>query len=158
MIVQEIGKMTDEQTFEISLRQLKDYQFLVDFQLPDMPEFIIDELPDLGEGKGPNPSRLLASSVAGCLSASLLFCLRKTKVDPATVHTRVQIALGRNEKKRLRVQKLHVTLEVEFVDSEIPKRFEKCKKIFEEFCVVTESVKAGIPVDVDVIGKLSTEN
>ncbi|MFX0204870.1 MAG: OsmC family protein [Candidatus Hodarchaeota archaeon] len=150
--------MSDEETFEISLRQLENYQFLVDFQLPDTPKLLIDELPALGEGKGPNPSRILASSVAGCLSASLLFCLRKADFDPAAMGARVQITLGRNEKNRLRVKKIAISLEVEFSDSEIPKRFEKCKKIFEEFCVVTQSVRDGIPIDVNVISKLPEAN
>jgi hypothetical protein len=42
---------------------------------------LTDEPPPLGQGAGPNPSRLLAASVANCLSASLLFALRKFNPD-----------------------------------------------------------------------------
>jgi hypothetical protein len=30
------------------------------------------------------------------------------------------------------------------------KRFEICRGVFEDFCIVTESIRQGIPVKVDV--------
>jgi hypothetical protein len=29
-------------------------------------------------------------------------------------------------------------------------RFDRCRQVFEDFCIVTQSVRAGIPVDVQI--------
>ncbi len=61
--------------FEIDLK-LKEspFQFEVDFKVPEVEKFVVDEPPDTGgEGKGSNASRLLASATGFCLSANLAF-------------------------------------------------------------------------------------
>ena len=68
--------MSDTQQFSFTLEQQEDFAFLIRFD-QDIPPLLSDEPPPLGKDAGPNPSRLLAASVANCLSASLLFALRK---------------------------------------------------------------------------------
>ena len=70
-----------DQSFTLVMEQQHDYRFLVDFGQEGMAPLVVDEPPPLGLGEGPNPSRLLATSVGNCLSASLLFCLRKAHVE-----------------------------------------------------------------------------
>jgi uncharacterized OsmC-like protein len=76
--------MSDTHQFSFTVEQQEDYAFLIRFD-QDIPPLLADEPPPLGQGAGPNPSRLLAASVANCLSASLLFALRKFKNDPGPV-------------------------------------------------------------------------
>jgi hypothetical protein len=56
----------------------------------------------------------------------------------------------RNEKKRLRVGRLEVRLIVADVVKESP-RFPRCKDLFEDFCVVSASIRDGIPIAVTVV-------
>ncbi len=56
----------------------------------------------------------------------------------------------RNEKKRLRVGRLEVRLIVADVVKESP-RFPRCKDLFEDFCVVSASIRQGIPMNVTVL-------
>lgn len=113
--------------------------------------FVMDETPPVGQGEGPSPIELLAASVGGCLSASLLFCLEKARLGVASLSTRVEGTLERNETGRLRVASLTVVLDLT-LDDETTGRVGRCLGIFEDFCIVKESVRQGIPVSVEVTG------
>lgn len=141
--------MTDEPEVSITLALRDGYAFTVDFGDAGIPPMTIDETPPLGHNEGPNPSRMLAASIAGCLGASLLFCLRKAHVDVAMLRADVRVTNGRNEKGRLRVKKVTVRL-APTVAAEQHSRMSRCLEIFEDFCVVTASVREGIEIDVKV--------
>lgn len=141
--------MTDEPGVSFSLALRDGYAFTVDFGDAGIPPMTIDETPPLGHNEGPNPSRVLAASIAGCLGASLLFCLRKAHVDVATLNADVHVTNGRNEKGRLRVKKVTVRL-APSVPADQHARMARCLEIFEEFCVVTASVREGMEIAVTV--------
>ena len=144
-----------ETTVEIYSQRIKDYQFSVDFGMPNVPLLLVDEDPPLGEGNGPDPSRLLGAAVANCMLASLLFCLQKSRVDVNDLGAKLKIQLGRNENKKLRIKAIDLEIIADVPDGESGK-LERCRGIFEDFCTVSGSVRAGIPVNVDVkSGKMS---
>lgn len=139
-----------EGAFTIELQQQIDYRFEVRFDNPAVPVLITDEVAPLGQDEGPSPSRLLAAAIANCLSASLLFAMRKFKNDPAPMHAQATLTTGRNADKRLRV--LHVAVDVHLgVAAASLVMLERILAQFEEFCVVTQSVRAGMPVAVRVL-------
>jgi uncharacterized OsmC-like protein len=90
------------------------------------------------------------------LSASLLFCLEKAKVAVNGVKTNVKGYMQRNEKGRLRIGKLDVHIVIDLVGERQP-RIGRCLELFEDFCVVTASVKKGIPVCVVVMDSRGRE-
>ncbi len=59
------------------LELLEGYKFKFGFDMEGVPSLVVDEIKPIGEGSGPNPSRLLSTAVGHCLSSSLLYCLRK---------------------------------------------------------------------------------
>jgi len=136
--------------FTITLDQVKDYKFRVTFDKETMQPLTMDEPPPTGTSQGPNASRLLASAIGHCLSASLLFCLEKSRVHLKHVSTTVHITLGRNEAGRWRVQNVSVNLKAEPLKEEDRVRMKRCLEIFEDFCIVTQSVREGINVNVAV--------
>lgn len=138
-----------EQVFDISLVLEDEYRFDVDFEMPDVPALRMDEPEPLGASEGPNAARLLAAAVGNCLSSSALFCLRKARVPVTGMRTEVRTTLGRNEAGRLRVHDIEVTLHPEVPDED-QARMVRCMDLFEDFCLVTESVRKGIEVGVDV--------
>ncbi|MBI3003488.1 MAG: OsmC family protein [candidate division NC10 bacterium] len=139
----------EEGGFTLTLELKQGYEFSVDFEHPGIPSLLMDEPPPLGEDHGPNASRLLAAAVGNCLSASALFCLRKARVPVRGMHTTVQAALERNPQGRLRIAGIQVKIQSQ-VAPEDRDRMGRCLGIFEEFCVVTQSVRGGIDVKVDV--------
>jgi organic hydroperoxide reductase OsmC/OhrA len=139
--------------FTIELVQQADFRFEVHFDSAAVPVLITDEAPPLGQDAGPNPSRLLLLAVANCLSASLLFALRKFKAEPGQLRTSATASLVRNEQNRLRVKRLQVDLHLG-VEGAAIKSLDRALAQFEDFCVVTQSVRAAIPVDVRVFDSL----
>ena len=138
-----------QDTFAITLDRTSGLQFTVDFAQPGIPPLVVDEQPPLGEGAGPNPARLLAAAVGHCLSASALFCLSKSRIPIKGLHTTVEGTMTRDEHGRLRIGGLAVRLEPQ-VASEDEARMARCLTIFEDFCIVTQSVRKGVDVSVTV--------
>lgn len=136
--------------FSVSLTLRDGFVFETDFGDETPGDLLFDEPRPLGAGSGPNASRVLAAAVANCLSASLLFCLRRARVDVLGMHATVEGSLARNDQGRLRVEQLRVRLEPDVPPEQWP-RVERCQQIFRDFCIVSQSVEQGIPITADVI-------
>jgi organic hydroperoxide reductase OsmC/OhrA len=136
--------------FGTTLEQVKDFTFTVIFDKESMKTLTLDEPPPLGAGNGPNASRVLASAVGHCLSASLLFCLQKARIPMKHVSTKVHTTLAKNERGRWRVQGMKVDIKAEPVNEENREQMKRCLDLFEDFCIVTQSVRKGIDVKVQV--------
>ena len=139
----------------IELVRLSDYQFEARFDDPDIPVLLTDEVAPLGGNAGPSPVRLLAVAVANCLAASLLFAMRKFKSDHCTLRAVATVQMARNPQNRLRVGRIAVDLHLGTGTSEVP-MLDRILGQFEEFCVVTQSVRLAFPVDVRVLDKTDT--
>jgi len=140
---------TGENRFALALTLRDGYAFSVDFEQEGIPPLLLDEPAPLGEGEGPNPARLLAAAVGNCLGSSLLFCLRKSRVEVRGLRVAVEGTIVRNERGRFRIGEIGVKLAPN-VPPEHHERMGRCLELFEDFCIVTESVRQGIRVDVEV--------
>jgi uncharacterized OsmC-like protein len=133
----------------VTLQQENRYVFVNQFG-GAAPVVRSDEPPPLGGGTGPSPVQLLAAAVGNCLAASLVFALGKFKEPGEPIKAQVEALVGRNEQNRLRVQRLKVRLELGVQAGSSSDRLKRALSQFEAFCTVTESVRAAIPVDVEV--------
>lgn len=138
-----------QETFEVTLERTNAYQFTADFHQGDLPALVMDEPPPLGDGGGPNAARVLAAAVGHCLSASALFCLAKARVNVHGMRTIVRGTLVRDERGRLRIGGLAVRLHPRIAQDDRD-RLGRCLELFEDFCIVTQSVRRGIDVQVAV--------
>ena len=138
-----------ETAFTVELRQQADYRFEVRFDNPTLPVIVTDEPSPLGGDAGPNPARLLGAAVANCLAASLLFALRKHKNDAEPLRAVATVSLARNAHKRLRIERVAVDVHLGAAAEQM-QRLDRVLDQFEEFCIVTQSVRAAIEVSVRV--------
>ncbi|MDE2258990.1 MAG: OsmC family protein [Betaproteobacteria bacterium] len=146
---------------QVILEQQQDYRFAIHFgveegQIPPgltLPLLIADESRPLGGGMGPTPTQLLVAAVANCMSASLLFALRKFKQRPEPLRAEGRADTGRNEAGRLRVQTIHITLRLGVPAADLL-HLDRVLEQFEEFCTVGQSVAQGIPVQITVMDSL----
>ena len=141
--------MTDEHRFSLEIKNLDEFAFETDFGLDGQHAFLMDEPEPVGRGRGPNAARLLAAAVGKCLSASLVFCLKKAKYPLKELRTFVDTSLSRNELGKMRVSKIvvHIQLELDGIDVSKARR---CLSLFEDYCIVSATVKMAIPIQVIV--------
>lgn len=133
----------------VQLQQLQDFRFEIRFA-DGLPPLQADEPAPLGAGEGPSPVQLLASAVGNCLSASLLFALRKYKQAPEPIGCSVSAEVGRNAEGRLRVLAMQATLRLGVPAAQL-QHLDRVLASFEAYCTVTQSVSAAIPVEVAVL-------
>ena len=135
--------------FRADIVQRDHFRFDVTFEDESWAPIVVDEPEPLGSGAGPNAARLLAGAVGNCLAASLLLCMEKARVTITDLRAIVEGTMERNEQGRFRIAGMKVTL-TPTVEGEPTNRYDRCLGIFEEFCIVTQSVRDGIDVDVRV--------
>ena len=73
--------MSEEKRLSVEVELLRNYEFRVNFNHDGVETLIMDELPPVGEEKGLDTSRLILAAMRNYLSASLSFCLRKSRVE-----------------------------------------------------------------------------
>ena len=132
----------------VSLSQHEDFQFDVAFG-PNIPTLRTDEPVPLGKGEGPVPGQMLATAVGNCLAASLLFAFRKFKQKPEPVNADVSCVVDRNAEGRMRIVNINARLSIG-VDASTLEYAERVLNSFEEYCTVSQSVRQGIPINIEV--------
>lgn len=141
--------MSEGNPIRVVLEQDGDYAFRVSFADTALESLLTDEASPLGNDRGPNPARLLLASVANCLVASLLFALRKQKNQPGQLRAEITASLMRNADGRWRIPQAFVELQLP-EGNEHYQHLDRVLAQFEEFCIVTQSVRQGIDVQVTV--------
>lgn len=99
---------------------------------------------------GPNPSRMLGMAILGCLSASFIFCLKKRNLTIDELKAEAEVTIARNQKGFWRVKRIDVNIDAKIDDPETRKRADQCRKMFEQYCTVTQAVREGIDVEVNL--------
>ncbi|WP_374558312.1 OsmC family protein [Thermomonas sp.] len=148
--------MSNDDGIRLLLEQEGPYAFRISFEGTGLDALHSDESAPLGGGTGPNPSHLLLAGVANCLSASLLFALRKFKNAPGPIRTEIVAHKARNEAGRWRIPRAEVAIRLSDAASGL-EHFDRVLGQFEAFCIVTQSVREGMQVDVRIIDADGTE-
>ena len=141
--------MSEDKMIRVSLEQQDNFSFLVRFDDAQIDDLLTDEPEPLGKGAGPNPSQLLLAALANCLSASLLFALRKFHNQPGRLRAEATARLQRDPAGRWRIPKAWVELQLA-EGLEQHQQLARILEQFQDFCIVTQSVRAGIEVEVTI--------
>ncbi|MGM0404871.1 MAG: OsmC family protein [Thermoplasmatota archaeon] len=139
----------ENSSIKVEMENLEGYKFKAKFDKESMGEIITDETEEVGgDEEGPNPGRLLAAASLNCLMASLIFCLKKKRVDLKSLKGEIEGTVERID-GRLRITHLDVHI-FPGVREDDKHKLEKCVDIFEDYCIVTQSIRNGIDVDVKI--------
>ncbi len=148
--------MSEEEVFKSTIKASMDKNnpgkiVLIDTGIKNLPKiYVDDEHKNHDEMLGPDPSIMLMSAIVGCLSASYIFCMEKKNLAFDDYSVEAEYITHKNEEGLWRVKELNIKLMPSSNDEKIKKRIKQCSKIFERTCTVTESVRQGIKVNVDI--------
>lgn len=136
-----------ETEFKVEVERVSGYDFIVRFK-DGMESVMMSEPLPLGSGERPHAGHMLAAAMGHCMSASLLYCFERSRVEAGPMKAEILTKVERNDDGRLRLTKIRLKLFPEVNDLERAKR---CIAVFEDYCIVTQSVREGIDIDVEVI-------
>jgi len=142
--------------FEVQIEQVRDYEFRVRLDKPQYADILLDAPAPVGRDEVPSPSRLLAAAMGHCLASGLLFCARKVGLTVGPIEAKLHMQLVRNERGFPRVGKVTVEIDPHIPESE-REDAARCLAMFEDYCMVTASVREGVDVEVRVKGAASGE-
>jgi len=143
--------LLNESKSEVGIKLEEEMIFKCDLGQIQMNDLFIDEKHKKSVDKiGPNPSKLLALSVLGCLAASFAFCLQKKNFTLSDLEGKAIILSKKNEKGFWRLKKINIKLTPKIDNPEMRKRVEQCIEVFEQFCFISESLRNGIDLEVKI--------
>ena len=76
--------------------------------------------------------------------------LKKKNLTLDDLNAVAELTIARNEKGFWRVMKVDVDINIKISDPATRRRADQCKKMFEQYCVVTQAVREGIDVEVNL--------
>ncbi|MFX1377321.1 MAG: OsmC family protein [Promethearchaeota archaeon] len=143
--------MSKEIKTKVSLNQEEEMIFKCDLGNPKIDNLYIDEQnkPEQKK-KGTSPVKLLALSVLGCLTASYSFCLKKQGFSISGLKGKAEVIIARGDKGFWRVKKIDIEMIPKIDTPEMRKRADQCKKFFEQYCIISESLRTGFEVNVNL--------
>lgn len=95
-------------------------------------------------------TKLLALSVLGCFAASFEFYLQKKEFSLSDLDGKAEVTLARNDKGFWRVKKIDIEILPKVDNPKMHKRTDQCKKLFEQYCIISESLRKGFEVNVNL--------
>lgn len=135
---------------EIKINYLENLHFLAEVR--NFTNIHIDEPESFhGTNLGPSSVEYLLIGIGGCISTTILYCFQKNNIEIETFNVRVEGKLKHvGPKNRLRLITVDVLIDFKPKDGLNQKKIEKCIKIYEEHCVVSNSIKMGLPINVNI--------
>ncbi|MBN2150844.1 MAG: OsmC family protein [Candidatus Lokiarchaeota archaeon] len=109
-----------------------------------------------GADTGPSSAEYFGVSIGGCLGTSFAYCAKHVDIQLKAMKVTVDVELhheGANDgggRGPLRIVGIKASISVELQDDGDADVLDLCIESFKKYCVVTQSVMMGIPVDITV--------
>ena len=131
-------KYSEKQHFVASAREFTDIYI-------DEPESFH------GENKGPSPVEYFLIGVGGCMGSTFTYCLQKQDIEIESLEIVVDGHLKHaGSKMSLQLVKIDAEILLTVKNGESPDKIEHCLKTFREYCIVSNSLTHGIPIEIKV--------
>ncbi len=108
-----------------------------------------------GADTGPSAAEYLGVSIGGCLGTSFAYCAKHVDLELDAIKVTVDVEVHHEEngsggKGPLRITGIKAGMVVTLHDNDDADVLDLCIESFKKYCVVTQSVMKGVPVDVKI--------
>ena len=117
----------------------------------DFKDFNVDEPVSFhGTDLGPSAVEYLLIGIGGCLGTTFIYCLQKKNIELEVFEVVVDGTLSHTGPKML-LRLVNVDVELRFTPKEAnsDEEINKCMKEFTEYCIITNSIANGLPINVN---------
>ena len=128
---------TNDLHFKASARNFKDFN--------------VDEPASFhGTDLGPSAVEYLLIGIGGCLGTTFIYCLQKNNIELETFKVVVDGKVSHTGPK-MRLRLVNVDVDLKFTPKEANSDLEinRCMKEFTKYCLVTNSIANGFPINVN---------
>jgi len=134
---------------KVLLNYTKDLHFKASAR--NFKDFDIDEPASFhGTDLGPSAVEYLLIGIGGCLGTTFIYCLQKKNIELETFEVVVDGKVSHTgPKKRLRLENVEVDLKFTPKEASSDLELNRCMKEFTKYCVVTNSITNGLPINVN---------
>lgn len=128
-------------------------------KIRDFDDINIDEPESFhGTDLGPSPVEYLLTGIGGCLSSTLMYCLRKRNIVVNHLETSIDGELKHKQPHLyLRLTKVHVEFNLTLKEGYNENDLNRCIREYRKFCPIYEPLLDGIPISIDLKKKLKNE-
>jgi len=107
---------------------------------------------------GPSSVGYLLIGIGGCLGSTFAFCLKKKKVEFTSLEIILDGILKHNGPKlHLRLNRINCQINISLNHNQY-NLLEECIQTFQKYCVVSESIINGIPLNVKIKKKIKKKS
>ncbi len=135
---------------KISIDWIDDFGFTT--KVRHFKNFLIDEpLSFKGRDRGPSPVEYILIGIGGCLGMSFIHCSKKNDIKINKLNILVDGKITHSPpSNQLQLVSVSVELNIVQFEEKEKKNLEKCIDSYRKFCVVSNSLINGLPIDVNV--------
>ena len=135
---------------KIAIDWIDDFGFTT--KVRHFKNFLIDEpFSFKGRDRGPSPVEYILIGIGGCLGISFIHCSKKNNLKINKLNIIVDGKMIHNPPSN-QLQLVNVSVELNIVQFEKKekKKLEKCINTYRKYCIVSNSLIKGLPIDVNV--------
>lgn len=135
---------------KIKVNWINDFGFTAEVR--HFKNVLIDEpLSFKGNDRGPSPVEYILIGIGSCLGASFIHCCKINNFEIKKLNIVVDGKMThRKPYNHLELAYVNVELNIIHFEEKTNEKFEKCLEIFREYCVVSNSLIRGLPINVNI--------
>ncbi|MFX1298447.1 MAG: OsmC family protein [Promethearchaeota archaeon] len=114
----------------------------------DFEPFLMDDKKK-GDDSAPSPVEMFLGSIGSCLAMSFIYCTYLTGIQLNIEEFKVKI-IGKLGRINNRLRLIKVNAEFTLKSDKNITKIRKCFNKFQPFCILSESIKVGIPFECNL--------